>query len=270
MARRTQDPLRPRTRWLGLGLVGLASLACLGSTVTASARSYRIAHVAIEAALAGDGSLEVRESRTYEFEGSFHYAYRVLPTRHGESYESIRVSEPGTAYRLAESGEPGTYRVTPRADGSEVRWFFRAHGASTFEIDYRVKPVAERHADAAVFYFQFIGSDWDVSSHDVEVHLRPPAPVARDSVRAWLHGPLWGEIAIELDGGLTARSVQVPPHVAFEIRALYPPAILSEAPLAAGAVRGSVMQEEGRWADEANRQRAEARIQLAELSLIHI
>ena len=250
--------------WVRVWRPALIALACLWLTGPISAKSYRIARVAIDARLAGDGSLQVTESRTYAFEESFHYAFRTLPTGQGEAYEAIGVSEGETAYRLADSGEPGTFRVTPRADAIEVRWFFRARGARTYDLDYRVKPVAKRHADAAVLYFQFLGSDWDVSSREVTVRVRPPVPVARDSVRAWLHGPLWGEVAIGEHGDITARCARVPPHVAFEIRALLPLAILPEAPLVTGAARARVMQEEARWAEEANRLRAEAQRRLAE------
>lgn len=241
-------------------LLGLGWLV-LGSP--APAKSYRIPHATIEARLQGDGSLWVKESRTYDFEGRFSFAYRTLPTAHGESYEGIRVSEEGNAYRLAETDEAGTYRVTPGAEALEVRWFFRAESQRTFDLEYRVKPVAQRHADAAVLYYQFVGGDWDIAQRDVRVHVQAPRPVAPDSVRVWLHGPLWGEVRIDPDGGLTAVCDRVPPHVALEIRALYPPAVLPDVPLTAGTVRESVMAEEARWANEANRLRAEARERLA-------
>jgi len=241
--------------WLGLGLLMLAG--------PVSAKTYGVPHVAIEARLGEDGGLSIKESRTYAFEGQFHFAFRTLPTGHGETYDAIRVSEDGDAFRLADTGEPGTYRVTPGADAVEVRWFFQAQSRRTFDLEYRVKPVAQRHSDAAVLYYQFIGSEWNVSQRDVRVHVQPPVPVASDSVRVWLHGPLWGEVGLDPDGGITATCARVPPQVAFEIRALYPPAILPEAPLAAGMVREGVMQEEARWAADANRLRAEARQRIA-------
>jgi uncharacterized membrane protein YgcG len=254
------DPLRygkgmRRAVLLGLGLLALAA--------PVSAKSYRISKVVIEARLGGDGSLWVKESRTYAFEGRFRYAFRTLPTGHGEIYEAIRVSEDGNALILADTGEPSTFRVTPGGDAIEVRWFFRAQSKRTFDLEYRVQPVAQRHADTALLHYQFIGSDWDVPQRDVRVHVQPPRTLAPDSVRVWLHGPLWGEVGLDPDGGITATCARVPPHVAFEIRALYPPAILPDVPLAAGAVREGVMQEEARWAEDANRLRAEAQRRIA-------
>jgi len=248
------------------GWIRSVLLAGLGFLVLASpiaAKSYRVSRVAIEARLGGDGGLEVKESRTYAFEGRFRFAYRTLPTQHGEVYEGIRVSEGGEAYRLADTEEAGTFRVTPGAESIEVRWFFRAETERTFDLEYRVAPVAQRHADAAVLYYQFIGGDWDISQRDVRVLVRPPQPMAPDSVRVWLHGPLWGEVRIGADGGITATCARVPPHTAFEIRALYPPGVLSDAPLVVGAVRTGVMEEEARWAAEANRLRAEAQQRIA-------
>lgn len=253
-------PVRLGRRVRQVVLLGLGLLVLAGPV---AAKSYGIPHVAIEARLGGDGSLSVKESRTYAFEGRFRFAFRTLPTSHGETYDAIRVSESGNAFRLADTGEPGTFQVTPGADAVEVRWFFQGKPNHTFDLEYRVQPVAQRHADAAVLYYQFIGGEWAITQRDVRVRVQPPVPVAPDSVRAWLHGPLWGEVGLDPDGGITATCARVPPRVAFEIRALFPPATLPDVPVAPGMVREGVMQEEARWAADANRLRAEAQQRIA-------
>jgi hypothetical protein len=250
-----------RIAWLGLGAVLAVALPLAPRP---AAKDYRITSVAIEARLTPDGGLEIEESRTFAFGESFRYARRTLPLREGVSYRDIRVGEAGRDYRPADTGEPGTFRVTDDGREIEVRWFFRARGTRTFTLRYRVDGAVRSHEDAAVLYYQFIGADWGRANHDVRVDVRPPAPLPGERVRAWLHGPLWAELTLDAAGGIAARCARVPPHTFLEIRALYPPDALPGAPREQGRVRSLIEQEEAAWAEAANRARAEATRRLAE------
>lgn len=232
----------------------LAGLLC--APPVAADKDYRIAGVEITAQLHEDGAMSVTESRSYDFDGSFRHAYRAIPLTGGVRYTDIRVSEGNTRFHQAESEEPGTYRVTRKSDELEVRWFFRARNElRKFDLHYRAENLVECYDDAALLYYQFIGDDWSESSHNVTLAVTPPGPLGREAVRGWLHGPLWAQLAISDEGVLRAWCERLPRRTLLEIRALYPPAAFPRAATREGYIRPTVMEEEARWAEEANQQR---------------
>ncbi|MBU1950832.1 MAG: DUF2207 domain-containing protein, partial [Candidatus Eisenbacteria bacterium] len=234
-----------------------------GSPASAD-KSYRVGEVAIDAGLDAAGGLEVTESRTYHFNGAYHYAYRTLPLIEGIEYNEFSVSENGGEYLYSDSEEPGTFFVRRKTAELEIRWYFQAKNESrVFDFHYRVNNLIRRYEDAAIFYFKFVGSEWRVAQNNVNVRLRPPVPIQKDQLNEWLHGPLWAESIIQDDGTVVAWCEQLPKRTFLEVRALYPPQLFPGAPARQGAIRPQVMEQEAGWVEEANLRRAEA-IQRAE------
>jgi uncharacterized membrane protein len=224
-----------------------------------AAKSYRITGVSIDAQLQTDGSMDVIESRTFEFSGSFSFVFRTLTTQGRVTFQDFKVSENGQFYELSDSGRPGTYRVTRPSGQIEIRWFFETKNESrTFDFHYRVLNVVARFEDAAVLYYQFISEEWDIVSQNVRLHVKPPGQLLQSQLMEWLHGPLWAESRLEVDGSITAWCEYLPSHTYLEIRALYPPEKFPGAARSAGTVRSRILEEEARWAKESNRMREEA------------
>jgi uncharacterized membrane protein len=225
-----------------------------------AAKTYQITRVNIDSQLHPNGSMDISESRTFQFNGSFSFVFRTLPSSAPVTFGDFRVSENGKMYRRSESQEPGTYRVTQSSDGIEVRWFFRANNESrTFDFFYRVKDVIQRYKDSSVLYYKFISEEWDHPSGYVQLRVRPPVPVSKNRINEWLHAPLWAESRIEDDGTILGWCENLPAFQYFEIRALYPSEFFSETAEQPGYIRSKIMGAEARWAEEANRQREVAR-----------
>ncbi len=244
----------------GIFLIGIGVFFLfVGLPDAYAAKSYRITDVSIDAQLRPDGSMDVIESRTFDFSGSFSFVFRTLETQGRVTFQYFRVSENGKFFELSESGRPGTYRVTRSSGQIEVRWFFDANDESrTFDFHYRVLNAVERYEDAAVLYYQFISGEWDRTSRNVRLHVKPPESLLQSEINEWLHGPLWAESRIETDGSITAWCEHLPRHTYLEIRALYPPEKFPAAVRSSGLVRNRIMEEEARWAEEANQKREEA------------
>jgi uncharacterized membrane protein len=224
-----------------------------------AAKSYRITGVSIDAQLQTDGSMDIIESRTFKFSGSFSFVFRTLGTQGPVTFQDFRVSEKGKFYTLSDSGRPGTYRVTRPSGQIEVRWFFDAKDESrTFDFHYRVLNAVTRYEDAAVLYYQFISKEFDRVSQNVRLHIKPPGDLLQSQLNEWLHGPLWAESRIETDGSITAWCEHLPSYTFLEIRALYPPEKFPSAAKTSGTVRSRIMAEEARWAQESNLKREEA------------
>ena len=240
----------------------LAALTLVIAFPARADKSYTIGPVRIEAWLEQDGSLRVEEERSYDFSGSFHYAFRSLPLREGVHYSDFVVLEGAQAYIEQAGDDPGSFVVRQEEGLIEVRWFFSARDERrTFIFRYRLTGAVARHEDAGLFYYQFIGKDWGQRQRDVSLTLHPPQEGSGGEVLHWLHGPLWARSAIQPSGRITATCTELPERVFLEVRALYPSAWFPGMAVTAGTVRPGILAEEARWAAEANalRQKEEAK-----------
>lgn len=248
-----------------LVLIFLAALVVAGvPRGGAQAKSYNINKVDISARLLENGGLEVTESRTYRFRGSFSFAYRDLPVAGSVAYGDFAVSEGGRPYRLDDSQEAGTYTVTRSSGNVRLTWYYRARDeARTFDLRFRIDGAVARHQDAAVLYYKFLGEEWTLPQENVTVTLTPPVPVARERLNEWIHGPLWAESRIRADGTIFISCSHLPARTYLEIRALYPPDLFPGLEPGPESVRSDIMAAEARWAEEANRMRERAAERLA-------
>lgn len=262
---------------VALLLVLLAAAGAAGLAAgPAAAKSFSITSVTIDAQVQADGDLVVHEVRTLDFDGAFTYVYWDLNEK-GSSGITVRgASGPGdggtTAYAITGdswSKAPGTYSVTDLAGTRRVQLNFRvADTSARFGVDYVAKGAAKRWDDIAELYWQFVGDEAAIPSEDVRVTVHLPAGVTRDQVRAWAHGPLYGEVTIEQDASVVMTVDPLPAYTFVEGRILFPAAALGEAEPTSGDREQAVLAEEDKLADEANRDRLWARVKFALWSLV--
>ena len=270
-----------RTSLLALFTVAVvalaAGLACL-SARPAVAKEVSISVVVVGAEVRPNGDLRVRENRVLSFSGQFSFVYWDLSSQGSDGIVITGASGPETGgtgsvpYTLAEddsSNTPGTYSVVDSGGGVRVVLHFRvADATAQFQIDYVARGAAKRWEDTAELYWKFVGDEAQIPSEDVRVTVRLPDGVGRDQVRAWAHGPLWGDVAIEPDASLVLRVSPLPASTYVEGRILFPADALAKAPLAGGAREQAVLAEEQELADEANRTRLVARVKVVLWSIV--
>ena len=163
-------------------LAAIAAAFVLGPAPVAHAKDYYFPSVFIDIQIRPDGSFDVREDRTYEFDGSFHRAFIEIPlTNNNFTYEisNATVSEKGAFYRRAEPGpeESGTFTFT-KGTHWRIDWYYDAADQErTFTITYHVSGAIAAYEDVAEFYWQFIGGEWTVRTDRAVavVHLPPGA-----------------------------------------------------------------------------------------------
>ena len=150
-----------------------------------------------------------------------------------------------------------------------VQLFFSvADTSAQFSVDYVARGAAKRWADIAELYWQFVGDQATVPADHVRVTVHLPAGVTREQVRAWAHGPLWGNVSIEPDASVVMTVDPLPAGTFVEGRILFPAAALAKATPAAGAREAAVLAEEQKWADEANRSRLWSRVRVIAWSVV--
>ena len=78
------------------------------------AQSFWMSSADVDIVINDDGSLQVTETLTYDFDGDFSGAYRDIPLRAGEAITDVTVRDETTTYRLGGctqlgcSSPPGT------------------------------------------------------------------------------------------------------------------------------------------------------------------
>ena len=170
-----------------------------------------------------------------------------------------------------QSGEVGTYAVEDKGSVVTVQLNFEVtDAAASFTVDYVAKGAARRWSDTAELYWQFVGEDVALESHNVSVTVHLPQGVTSDHVRAWAHGPLWGTVTIAPDASVVMKVDPLPAYTFVEGRILFPAAALSRAPVSTTPMLDRVLAEEEELADEANRSRIWARVKVGLWGLLGV
>ncbi len=244
-----------------LPILLLAVVACSG---IAQAKSFHYPGIEVMAELRLDGSMHVQEARQFDFRGNFHEAWRKMPVIPGVAVTNVTVSEDGRPYRRSEGGQPGTFKIEQSGNEIAIYWYYDiADRVATFTLEYDVLGAVEKHADVAQLYWKFIEPDRGVDVEVAKVMVMLPAGVSSDSVRAYAHGPLWGEVTIE-QGLVVFTCKPLPDGERLEARVLFPTAAIASSPRQYGdVIETQVLEEERRWAETANADRVRAQEETA-------
>ncbi len=234
-------------------------------------KRWTIQDVAITARVDSAGYMTIEEKRAYRFWGKFSYAFYELPLAGLLEVDQIQVSEDGETYLLSDDKTPGTFFVERNDEKLKIRWQFRdePHRASgalrEFTLRFRVLGAVRVHRDVAELYYKFVGKGWDRASERVRVAIELPPEIRREELKAWAHGPLHGEIAVESGSRIEMPVDYLPRRQFWEARAIFPASYVMAAPATIRDDRDAaaeILQQESRWAEAANRKRAEAAAKL--------
>src|SRR5438128_7350091 len=140
----------------------LAAIVVLAGAVPASAKSFSLDRLVVDATVRPDGSMDVTEHVTYDFRGSYHRATRTIPS--GASYEVRDV-------QVSEGGRPLPVEGPP----DDFAWTFSATDEQrTFDIHYLVVGAVAVGPDVGELYWKFVGTDHP-GIGDMSVRLVMPA-----------------------------------------------------------------------------------------------
>ena len=195
------------------------------------AKNFYFPQVKIEIFIHEDGSFQVEEARTYDFEGTFSWASRWIP---------LRVSRQGYSYTLQiknfrgtdEQGQPLPVEKKITGDRFEAKWYYQAADERrTFHFSYLVEGGIFSYPDVSELYWQVIGSGWDKPTASLEVKVHLPRPVKRrEDLLVYGHGPLSGQA--EIVDLQTARftASHIPAYQFVEIRVIWPAGLVQGIP----------------------------------------
>ena len=226
-------------------------------------KSYTIDHIDLKAQVLVDGSIEITESRTYTFKGSYKWADYQIPLDKLGEVKLFSLKEGSQNYYQGNDENPGSFYTENRDNTFYVKWFYRAKNETrTFTLKYLVTDVITVYQDVAELYFKFIGETNQKNIGFVNIDIFLPQLASKDSVKIWLHAPLQGLIKFS-EGNINLSIEQMPAENYFETRIVFPPAW---SPQSQKRIQSSqlstIIEEERLWAEEANRAREKAREEL--------
>jgi uncharacterized membrane protein len=213
----------------------------------------------------------VHESRTLTFSGLFHFVFWEYKKAGSDGIVVRDASGPEGPYQLTTTAAPGTYSVTDFGDRVRVQLnFVLSDTAATFAVDYVARGAARRWADTGELFWQFIGAETDLPSHDVHILVSPPPGVTKAQVRAWAHGPLYGTVTIRPDAAVALQVSPLPANTFVSARLTFPAAALSQAPQRPEARLQTILAQEKKAADKANSDRRWARLKVVLWGLLGV
>lgn len=163
-------------RWLVLVVmfVVLAGAAApLG--VVAAGKSYTAERFDVEWNLLADGVLDVTETVEFRFEGGpFTYVYRELPKDYSDGISNIQVSLDGQPLPQGEGA--GQFEVSG-SDPVKITWHLPPTSDTThvFQLKYWVAGVVRQEADADLFFWNALPTDYEYRIASSTVRLTYPA-----------------------------------------------------------------------------------------------
>ena len=226
-------------------------------------KSFTIDKIDITAEVLEDGSIQITESRTYTFTGSYFWADYQLPLDNLGEVKLFSLKEGSQNYYQSHDELPGSFYTEIKDNTYYVKWFYKAKNQTrTFVLKYLVTDAITVYDDVAELYYKFIGESNQKDIGFVDINVKLPQYATRDSVRIWLHAPLHGLIKFS-DGNIKLLIDPMPSEQYFEARIVFPPAWV---PKTQNKVKSEqlnkIIKEETLWADEANRAREKAKEEL--------
>lgn len=153
----------------------------------------------------------------------------------------------------------GFYALEMNNKKFEIAWGVSINSAETrkYEIKYKLKEVIKKYEDCSEFYWQFVGKENGIPASKVEGTIKLPKEVtSKENLKVWAHGPLNGNIEIVDNKTVFFEVEDLEEETMVEARVVVTEDIFSGISIMSyQQTLSSILEEEGKWAEEANNQR---------------
>ncbi len=246
---------------IALFFIAVTILASFWSMSVVHAKTVRIPSVDMVFTILPDGSAYVQENRTIEFDGDFTFGFYEIPKMGYGSIENVSVAEGDQYYQYESSASynPGTFTLSDTGHSIRIDFYFSAlNETRTFTVRYSIKDVVTVYQDYGELYWKLQGDGWDFNIGEYSAVVNWKSPIPMDNYFIWAHGPLWGEFVKSDQESAFLHVENVPANTFVEIRVLLPSTYFTKTKRD-GTIYESVVEEETRWANQANRERNKAK-----------
>lgn len=140
----------------------------------------------------------------------------------------------------------------------EIAWGVHAEDVTrTYEISYKIVDAVKNYADCSEFYWQFVSTESEIpASHVTGTIILPYNVSNKEDLKTWAHGPLNGNIKIDSEKQVSFEVEDFSANTMLEARVVTPNYIFANNQNKKNENKlESILSQEQKWADEANRKR---------------
>lgn len=259
-----------------LAAVILLQAFAAGQTAIAADRYYDISGYTINVNVNPDGSADIEERLTYNFNGDFNGILGEIDFSSTGGIENPQffVDKNGTlvewklnsTQNLDDNSGPGTYNLVNEGTMAHFKIFEPSSDENkTFILKYKFKDVITKYNDTAEFNRKIIDANSPVPQNNIVINIILPEGAQKEEIKVFGHGPLIGASKI-IDGSHVQFTCDYnSPGNFIETLVLFP---VSLVPQSTGAVGEDalprILANEKSLADAANAEREQARKDVAE------
>lgn len=260
-----------KTKKVLLILLFIAIFILLGAKQSNASGDLYLQNLDFQAQINQDGSMDVTETWNIEIEdtNTLFKTFKTDKTKY-TTISNVQVTDitNGQKQNFTEINQL-MYHVTKNCyyglkndDGNfEIAWgvgLDNSSGTRRYQISYTVEDAISKYEDCAELYWQFVGSDFEISSKKVTgTILLPESASKQDEIKVWGHTEdLNGEIYCTDRNKIEFEINQFRAGRYIEIRTLFPTAMITSSGRVYTQKRlDHVIAEETKWAEEANQKR---------------
>jgi len=204
----------------------------------ALAIDFDIMEVRIDAQLNEDGTADVTEQFTYQFEDDFEGITRSLIPKDGTSIEAFTARD--SRRDLEVEVENGLYKIYRSGnDGDSIQ----------VELNYRIIGAVEKFEDGAEFYWPFFDASNESEYGDMTITVIPSAPAAE--TEALGYSEAFDTSSVTEDGTAVFDLGNVPAEENADIRAIFEPDLFPGVTAQDGTVRDELASDREELENEA-------------------
>lgn len=148
-------------------------------------RDYKISNGDINLTINDNGSLNVRETYTYNFDGSYQGVKRNIPLKNNEKITNLQVYLEGAYGTVDEDSSSNAYNITTYLYSDEAKTKKIADNAEVkITYDYEMDHIVKFYSDTAEFQYKIWGDTWDKPVESLTAHINYPSS---NHVEYWIN-----------------------------------------------------------------------------------
>lgn len=257
-----------------IGIIIILAFLIFLFTTTSYAGTQKLNDLKYDVVLNGDGSANVVETwniRVSETNTLFK-TFELDSKKYG-SITNVEVAEVKTSGEVTNFQDTGVYAYHVKKDGFyalnrpesefEIAWGVSIEDTETktYRIKYKIENAIKTYTDCSEFYWQFIGDTNGIPAKKVTGTITLSKEVSnKENLKVWAHGPLHGNITIVDNKTASFEVEDLETNTMVEVRVVTAENVFSQNMNRVNISKlNSIVEEETRWADEANARRDAAR-----------
>lgn len=235
------------------------------------AGTAKVKKLSAEATVNLDGSMTIKETINWNIEDSLNGVYRDILYGSNNKLNSANKIEVlsvmvnnktyGYSKEKLENGNEGLYNLNLIKNGIQVKIFSPSKNENkTTVITYKLEDVVVQYNDVTELYWNFIGDGWNYGIDNVDITIT--IPKGSKMLKVFGHGPLKGNCQVVDDKTVKLTVDGLRSNEQVDARVLMDNGIVSVKKSVNENALESILEDEARLADEANRKREVAKILL--------